>query len=233
MHLDSIKENLSKAYNIIAILGLDDLIYTHLSGRSSQKKSFYIVPFGMCFNEVLPNSLVEVSFSERDSNNDDLNATIHIIHGRVYLNRPDIQYIFHIHTPAITAVSSMHCGLMPITQWALHFYNRLNYHGYNALALESSYDQDQLVEDLGDKFVMLMKNHGALICGRTIEEAMYYAYHLEQACKTQCMIGNKNEGVEVPTPEICERALQDIMSLEHQTMQKTWEALVRKLKTKN
>ena len=93
--------------------------------------------------------------------------------------------IFHLHTIASVAVSVMKDGLLPISQWALHFYDQLAYHEYNSLALEKSKHGQDLIDDLGDKNVIFLRNHGFIACGKTIYEAMFYCYHLELACRSQ------------------------------------------------
>lgn len=78
----------------------------------------------------------------------------------------------------------MKCGLLYLSQEAC-LLGDLSYHSYEGLVLESS-EKQSLAKDLGvHNKVMLLRNHGAVCCGETIEEALYYAYHLVLACETQ------------------------------------------------
>lgn len=228
-----IKENLAYAYQILSYLKLDDHTYTHLSARSEDQKAFYIYPFGMRFNEVDEDSLMKVSLSGDviEGKEYQYNKTGYVIHGFIYEARKDVQAIFHLHTPSTVAVSSLKNGLLPISQWALHFYNRVSYHDYNSLALEDA-EGSRLVNDLKENFVMLMRNHGSITCGRTIEETMFYTYHLEQACKTQCLALSMNKELSMPSGETCLKAVKDLLSFENNLGERDWQAWVKLLKAK-
>ena len=223
--------NLALAYHIVAHLGLDDHTYTHLSARAPGQDAFYIYPFGLCFSEVTPEKLLLVSFAGEVLQGEEYqyNRTGYIIHGEIYRARHEINAVFHVHSPAMVAVSAIKEGLMPLSQWALHFYERLGYHDYDSLALDST-QGNALVADLGRHKSLLLRNHGAITCGTTIQEALFYLYHLEQACKTQCLILAQQREVLAPSPAICQKAVQDLLSFESNLGQRDWEAWVRKLK---
>ena len=122
-----IKVNLASAYQILAMLGLDDHTYTHLSARPKDADYYYIYPFGLRFEEVNSNNLLQVSLDGEILHGSEYsyNKTGYVTHGNIYKKRADILSIFHLHTPAVVAVSAMKEGLLPISQWALHFYQRL------------------------------------------------------------------------------------------------------------
>ena len=223
-----IKENLAYAYQILSHLRLDDHTYTHLSARAQEKKSFFIYPFGMRFEEVTSDTLMKVSTvgDVLEGEEYQYNKTGYIIHGAVYENRPLINAVFHLHAPAIVAVSACVQGLMPLSQWALHFYNRISYHDYDSLELNKD-QREKLQHNLGQNNVMMMRNHGALVCGRTLHEAVFYAYHLHQACLVQCLASSMNQSLMVPDPDVCERSVQDLLSFEEDLGLRDWQAWVR------
>lgn len=226
-----IKQNLADAYNIVAHLRMDDHTYTHLSSRGEDPDKYYIYPFGLCFDEVNSNNLLKVSLDGDiiEGKEYQYNATGYIIHGNIYKNRSDINAIFHLHTPASVAVSAMKNGLMPMSQWALHFYNKIAYHDYNSLALDADIHGNDLVKDLGASNVMLMRNHGMLTCGKTIWEAMFYAYHLEMACKTQCLALQTGQELVIPPENICQQAVKDLLTFEKDLGARDWQAWIRKI----
>ena len=222
-----IQHNLVTAYQIISKLGLDDHTYTHLSARADDS-SFYIHKFGLRFEEVNLQNLIQVSVSGviLDGNEVYCNKTGHIIHSGIYKNRPDINYIFHLHTPHITAISALKDGLLPINQWALHFYEKIQYHDYNSLALSDDYGY-KIATDLSDSMILMMRHHGAVICGQTVQEAMFYAYHLEQACKTQFITLSMNCDYLTIPPIICEKSVKDLLCFEENLGARDWEAWLR------
>jgi len=226
----AVRQKLFYAYQILALLNLDDHTYTHLSARAPGGNSFYIYPFGLRFEEVTPENLIEVTFDGQviEGSEWQYNKTGYIIHGSVYQKRPDLNALFHIHTPEIVAVCACRDGLLPVSQWALHFHRRISYHGYDSLALEKS-QGERMFDDLGQNNIMLLRNHGSLTCGKTIEEAMFYTYHLQQACKTQCLALAMNQPLSLPDETTCEKAVHDLLSFEKDLGLRDWEAWVRRV----
>jgi ribulose-5-phosphate 4-epimerase/fuculose-1-phosphate aldolase len=150
-----------------------------------------------------------------------------VIHGSIYRSRSDINAIFHLHTPAIVAVSAMEGGLLPISQWALHFYNQVAYHEYNSLALSTEHHEQRLIQDLGSKYVMLLKHHGSMTAGRTIHEAFFYMHHLQKACETQCLALQSNVPLSQIAEDVCEKAVHDLLSFEPDLGLRDWLAIER------
>jgi ribulose-5-phosphate 4-epimerase/fuculose-1-phosphate aldolase len=229
MNEHHLRYNLAVAYQALAKLGLDDLTYTHLSARRPGEDAYYIYPFGLLFEEVTPDNLIKVSLDGQilDGYEFQYNKTGYVIHGSMYRNRPDINAIFHLHTPEIVAVSAMKEGLCPISQWALHFYNKVAYHDYNSLALSATEHEANLVRDLGDKYVMLLKHHGSITAGRTIHEAFFYTHHLQKACETQCLAMQSGAALHQIPHEICEKTVGDLLSFETDLGSRDWQAIQR------
>jgi ribulose-5-phosphate 4-epimerase/fuculose-1-phosphate aldolase len=229
---NKIKEDLAYAYRILAHLGMDDHTYTHLSARPKDADYYYIYPFGYRFDEVTSSCLLKVSLNGEvlEGKEKQYNKTGYIIHGSIYRKSPELNAIFHLHTIASIAVSAMKSGLLPISQWALHFYERVSYHDYNALALDNSKHGDSMVRDLGSNKVMFFRNHGFVACGGTVQEALFYCYHLELACKTQVAALSCNSELVIPSPEICRQACMDMLSFEKNLGERDWEAWVRCIK---
>ncbi|WP_186365269.1 class II aldolase/adducin family protein, partial [Siminovitchia fortis] len=82
------------------------------------------------------------------------------------------------------AVSAQKHGLLPISQHALKFYNLMSYHEYEGVALSTD-ERERLVHDLGQNRVMILRNHGLLSAGETIQRAFHEIYFLERACQAQ------------------------------------------------
>merc|ERR1711902_293683 len=144
--------------------------------------------FGMLYNEITASSLVKVDMQgnvvEAGTTNFGVNVAGFMLHSAIHSARPDIKCIIHVHTPAIVAVSAMKCGLMYLST-STCLLGDLSYHSYEGLVVESS-EKETIAKDLGvHNKVMLLRNHGAVCCGETIEEALFYAYHLVLACDTQ------------------------------------------------
>ena len=228
---NEVRRNLAAAYRIIAKFAMDDLTYTHLSARAPNEQCFYIYPLGLLFSEVSASQLLKVSLDGKviEGTESQYNKTGYVMHGAVYRQRSDINAVFHLHTTAGVTVSTMECGLLPISQFSFHFHNRLAYHDYDSLALDHQRHGQQIASDLGQNKAMILRNHGTLTCGATIHEAFFYAYYLEQACKVQCASLSSGQKLVIPTPEVCEQAAQDMRNFEDDLGFRDWSALLRQL----
>ena len=183
----AIRVDLAAAYRMVAYYGWDDLIFTHLSARiPGPDHHFLLNPYNLMFEEVTASSLVKV-----DVHGNPVEPTPFItnpagftIHSAVHMSRDDAQCVMHTHTTAGMAVAAQEQGLLPLNQMSMEFYGRLAYHDYEGVALDLD-ERERLVRDLGDRKAMILKHHGLLTCGRTVGEAFYYMYYLEQACRIQ------------------------------------------------
>jgi ribulose-5-phosphate 4-epimerase/fuculose-1-phosphate aldolase len=117
--------------------------------------------------------------------------------------RPDIVAAVHTHSPANLAVSAQKGGLRPITQQAMRFYNRIATYP-NVVDDTTPEGTAQLARALGDKWTMILENHGALVCGTSLAEAYIYHHFFELACRAQ--VGALSGGAELitPAPDVCE-----------------------------
>ncbi len=230
-----IRTHLAAAFQLIAHFGYDDLTFTHLSARCADGKSFFIQPFGQLFFEVTASSLLKVDFEGQilEGIEEHYNPTGYVLHTAIYQARPDINAVFHLHTEAGIAVSTLVEGLLPISQWALHFYDQVSYHTYDSLTLTHQQHEDPLVKSLGKNNVMFLRNHGTLLCGRTIHEAFIYQHHLERACRTQIQALSTGRKLIMPDEAICKKTVHDLLSFEKDIGQRDWQALLRLLEKTN
>ncbi|MEE2770196.1 MAG: class II aldolase/adducin family protein [Pseudomonadota bacterium] len=228
--VDEIKHDLAFAHQLFAVFGWDDLTYTHLTARNPERDSYFIMPFGHVFSEVTADQLLEIDFSGKVINGNPraYNPTGHVIHGSIYQIRRDVNAVFHSHTPCNVAVATQTDGLLPISQWGLLFYERFGFHEYDSLALHAQVQGSQLIQDLADYPVLLMRNHGVVVAGKDIAESFYMHYHLEMACQTQCRLLAMGQTFSKPSHEVCRRSCKDLNNFETQNGQRDWAALKRK-----
>ena len=183
--------DLAAAYRLIHRLGMDDSIYTHISVRlPGTHDRFLINPYGMRFDEVTASNLVTVDIDGKvidDPLGLGINPAGFTIHSAIHMARPDVVCVLHTHTVAGVAVSSLKSGLLPLSQWSLPFAHRVAYHDFEGIALDLD-ERSRLVNDLGDKNVLVLRNHGLLTCGRSVAEAFKLMHNLERSCKAQLAI---------------------------------------------
>ncbi|XP_056433953.1 alpha-adducin isoform X1 [Gadus chalcogrammus] len=180
---------LAAFYRLTDLFNWSQLIYNHLTVRvNSDQDNFLIVPFGLLYSEVTASSLVKVNVQgeivDRGSTNLGVNQAGFTLHSAIYSSRPDIKCIVHIHSSAGAAVSAMKCGLLPISPEALSL-GEVAYHDYHGILV----DQDESVliqKNLGPTSkVLILRNHGLVAVGETVEEAFYYIHNLITACEIQ------------------------------------------------
>ena len=179
--------NLAAAYRLIAHYGWDDMVFTHLSARvPGPEHHFLINPYGMLFDEVTASSLVKIDLDGKVvlDNGYPVNAAGFTIHSAVHEAREDAISVMHVHTVDGTAVSAMAEGLMPLNQTALLVRADMATHEYEGVAFDLA-ERPRLVKDLGNKHLMLLRNHGTLSLGSTIAEAFVRLYFFERACSMQ------------------------------------------------
>jgi ribulose-5-phosphate 4-epimerase/fuculose-1-phosphate aldolase len=223
-----IKKNLAFAHKIIAHLKMDDHTYTHISARSKLSESFFISPFGIVFAHVSPENLTHINYQgvlHEDSGSTHVNKTGLSIHSALYKAREDINCVIHLHTKETIAISCFKEGLLPISQHALHFYNKISYHSYNSLVLGEKEESLLLIQDLGFNNIMFLRNHGFITTGKTIWEALFYAYHLQKACEIQVITNSFNSSdLILPLPYTCEKAREDLLSFEKDLGRRDFES---------
>ncbi|XP_064833461.1 alpha-adducin isoform X4 [Oncorhynchus masou masou] len=180
---------LAAFYRLTDLFGWSQLIYNHLTVRvNSDQERFLIVPFGLLYSEVSASSLVKINIQgeivDRGSTNLGVNQAGFTLHSAIYAARPDIKCIVHVHTPAGAAVSAMKCGLLPISPEALTL-GEVAYHDYHGILIDE--EENVLIQkNLGPTSkVLILRNHGLVSVGETVEEAFYYIHNLVTACEIQ------------------------------------------------
>ncbi|CAK6955943.1 alpha-adducin isoform X2 [Scomber scombrus] len=180
---------LAAFYRLTDLFGWSQLIYNHLTVRvNSDQERFLIVPFGLLYSEVTASSLVKINIQgevvDRGSTNLGVNQAGFTLHSAIYAARPDVKCIVHVHTPAGAAVSAMKCGLLPISPEALSL-GKVAYHDYHGILVDE--EETAIIQrSLGPTSkVLILRNHGLVSVGETVEEAFYYIHNLVTACEIQ------------------------------------------------
>ena len=222
--------DLAAIYRLVAKHGMTDLTATHISARvPGTENQFLLNPLGLLFSQVTASNLIKVDIEGNILDGEyPINAAGYVIHSAVHAARHDVECVAHTHTPAGMAVAALPQGLMPLTQQSMRFYGRTAYHGYEGIALDLD-ERERLVEDLGDNSVMMLKNHGVLVCGRTIRHAWVLLYRLEKVCKAQLAAMATGAKLRLPSPETCEKAYGQFEEGDRGYRQDGWESQLRLL----
>jgi ribulose-5-phosphate 4-epimerase/fuculose-1-phosphate aldolase len=179
--------DLAALYRLVALYGWDDMIYTHISARiPGTDHHFLINPYGMFFGEMTASSLVKIDLEGQILQETPyfINPAGFTIHSAIHAARDDAHFVMHLHSDQGVAVSAQKDGLLPLSQHALIVLPRLAYHDYEGIALNLD-ERERLVADLGDRTLMLLRNHGTLAVGDSAANCWVGMYYLERACTMQ------------------------------------------------
>src|SRR3546814_1582256 len=140
----------------------------------------------MFFDEITASSLIKVDHEGNVIGDSDYpaNPAGFIIHGAIHMSSPDMNCIVHTHSRFGTAVALQKNGLLPVSQKALTLMGWLAYHDFEGAALDAG-EQPRIVRDIGNKRILILRNHGLLTVGKTMGEAFVWMYRIETACKFQ------------------------------------------------
>ncbi|WPB58823.1 class II aldolase/adducin family protein [Xylophilus sp. GOD-11R] len=203
------RRDLASLYRLVAHFRMTDLIDTHISARiPGTPDHFLINRYGVLFHEMRPQDLVKIdptgAVVEAADASAPVNAAGFTIHSAIHMARHDLACVIHTHTADGMAVACLEEGLLPITQHALKFYDRIGYHDYEGIALDLG-ERERLVASLGEHQVMILRNHGLMAAGRTIPEAFLNIYFLERACQAQVKALSSGRTMTWPSKEVCQR----------------------------
>jgi ribulose-5-phosphate 4-epimerase/fuculose-1-phosphate aldolase len=233
----NLRVQLAACYRAFVHYGWTDSIFTHLSARVPGEADHYLInPYGLLFHEICASNLIKVDFDGNVIEGDyPYNEAGHAIHTAMLKARPDVNVALHSHTRAGMAVSCMKCGLLPLTQQANEIRDMLCYHAYG-IARSHSEECDRLGADIEGKWIMIMENHGLLTVGRSVAEAFYYLYQVENACKVQVDVLASGQDFVTPAPEVVDELASDGKARASGTpdfVDFTWDAVIRLLDQKD
>ncbi|XP_017162338.1 beta-adducin isoform X1 [Poecilia reticulata] len=180
---------LASTHRLFDLYGWAQISHTLLTLRvSKEQEHFLVLPEGLAYSEVTGSSLVKVNLLgevvEKGSTNLQVDTDKFSLHSAIYSARPDVRCLLHLHTPATAAVSAMKSGLLPLSHEAL-LVGDVAYYDYNGVVGEEE-DRMELQKSLGPTCkVLVLRNHGIVALGESMEEAFYTIYHIQAACQIQ------------------------------------------------
>jgi ribulose-5-phosphate 4-epimerase/fuculose-1-phosphate aldolase len=228
--------DLAACYRLVALYGMSDMMANHISARvPDQDGAFLINAYGMMYEEITASSLIKIDHAGKILATPDfgplaygVNKAGYVIHSAVHEARPEVACVIHTHSWASMAVSSLECGLLPLTQTAMRFL-KIGYHDYCGVVLNLD-EQESLVRDLGSGEAVMLRNHGALVVGRSIGEAFNWMHRLELACRSQLAAMACNSPFSAVAPAVLEETWNNYQPGTRRPYGlMEWPALLRKL----
>ena len=222
---------LATLYRLIAHFRMTDLIDTHISLRVPDEPNHFLINhYGLPFERMRASDLVKINHDgdivgAHDAGKS-VNAAGFVIHSAIHAARPEVDCVIHTHTGDGMAVAAMQDGLLPLSQHALKFYQRLAYHDYEGIALDLD-EQSRLVADLGTHQAMILRNHGLLTAAENPYRAFHLMYMLERACQAQVKALATGQTLTWPPEAVCARAAAQFAAEDDDAyVRKVWDAAV-------
>ena len=230
----SIRIELAAAYRLVDFFGWCELIYGHLTAHvPGPEPHFLINPYGLNYDEVTATNLIKIDINGKmvEPSPYAVNEAGFVIHSTVHMmSKENNRVVMHTHSRAGMAIAALEEGLLPISMGATAFFEDIAYHDYEGPSLYLD-ERERLQESLGDKRVLILRNHGLLTVGRTVAEAFIRLYRLESACQVQLDAGAAGS-LRVLNQDLARKSGKDVkrfMEQEDHFGQLEFDALVRKI----
>lgn len=221
MDMDDIRFRIAAARRMLSREGCDSNIGGHVSARAPNEDAFWATGFEY-FDQTTPDRVAKLDFSLRVVEGELSFSPALNFHARIYQLRPDVNAIVHLHSHYLSVLSSMEGRTIGMYNVA-----SVLFHEDQATYVDDGHKPHVSVADaLGDKRLVILKNHGAIIASQSIESATVEAVMAEQAARyhLECeAIG----GTEIVRDEVLSGRA---MYFKH-FIPNMWDANLRRLRT--
>jgi ribulose-5-phosphate 4-epimerase/fuculose-1-phosphate aldolase len=207
MHADEWQARLQLAacYRIFAMLGWTEMIYNHITVRlpatvSGDAKHFLINPFGLHYSEVTASNLLKIDLqgNKLDDNPHPVNPAGFTVHSAIHDAIGEAHCVMHTHTTAGLAVACTQGGLAQNNFYSAQLHDMVAYHDFEGITIHAD-EAPRLLKNIGDKPVVILRNHGLLSWGPTLPLAFTRLWTLQRACEVQ--VAQAALGPAIPVPE--------------------------------
>lgn len=231
------RRDVAAACRLADAFGWSDLLASHISARVPGTDEFVVNPYGLLFEQVTASSLIRVDMDGkvRAPTDQVLNPAAFIIHSALYRTRANVGAVMHLHTREGVGVSTQRDGLLPVTQHALVIWHQIAYHDYEGVSTDLD-ECARIAANMGDRKLLILRNHGTLSAGRSVGEALAMMHRLERACRTQIAAQSGGGALYPIAPEVIEKSIEQGRQIFADNGlapggQLEWQALLKKLDT--
>jgi ribulose-5-phosphate 4-epimerase/fuculose-1-phosphate aldolase len=206
------RQDLAAAFRWAVRLGWHEAVANHFSyAVAADGSQFLMNPRGRHFSRVKASELLLLDTRSKTvlEGKGPPDPTGWFIHGRIHASLPHARCVLHVHSRYVTALASIKDGrLLPSDQNAMRFFDRIAYdEAFTGMALDE-HEGDRLSRALGNRSVLLMRNHGVIVVGASVAEAFDELYYLERACETQIIALSTGLPLHVVSDEVARLTCQ-------------------------
>lgn len=208
-----LRVDLAAAFRLCARNDWHEAVANHLSlAVSADGSQFLMNPRWMHFNRIRASDLLRLDARDKSTMNqpDAPDLTAWSLHGRLHANLPQARCIIHLHPAYGTAIASLaNPEILPIDQNTARFYNRLAFDlDYGGMA-NTDEEGDRLAGLMGNKRIMMLGNHGILVCAESVAEAYDLTFYLERACRNLVLAYRTGQPLHVMSPAVAEKTARE------------------------
>ena len=227
---------LAACYRVFAMLGWTEMIYNHITVRlpdsaSGGQKQFLINPFGLHYSEVTASNLVKIDLQGQvlDGSPYPVNPAGFTVHAALHDGLPNAHCVMHTHTTAGIAVACTQGGLAQNNFYSAQLHDLVAYHDFEGITIHAD-EAPRLLKNIGDKPVVILRNHGLLAWAKTLPLAFVRLWTLQRACDIQVAQAAMGPAVMVPEA-IARKTTRDAFQFDAQfgAGQDVFDALVRQV----
>lgn len=183
-----LRQELATCYHLVEFFGWNNSIFNHISMRvPGTERHFLINPFGLNYSEITASNLVKIDLDGNAVGQHCVNYAGFLIHGAIHAAREDAHCIIHSHAVAASAVAGKQSGLSHDSFSGALLYDKVAYHDFEGVTLRPD-ERGRLAKNIGMKPVLILRNHGVVVTGRTIPQAFFAMWILMNACEVQCAV---------------------------------------------
>lgn len=183
------KQRLAAGFRLFSRFGFDEGVAGHITARDPELEDhFWVNPFGMHFSHIRASDLILVNHNgEVVEGEYRVNTAAFAIHSQVHAARPDVVAAAHSHSTYGRAWSALGRKLDPITQDVCAFYDdHAVFDDYTGVVLDTE-EGKRIAHALGDHKAAILRNHGLLTVGHSVDEAVWWFITMERSCQVQLL----------------------------------------------
>jgi ribulose-5-phosphate 4-epimerase/fuculose-1-phosphate aldolase len=223
--------DLAACYRLVDLFGWSDLVNTRITARvPGEHDHFLINPYGLLFDEITASSLVKIDVegNQVEPSESEVNSGGFAMPSTIHMARPEVACVLHTHSIAGCAISMQKDGLLPLNQHALQVISDVAYHDYEGTGRHPE-ERARLLADLGDRHVLVLRNHGLLIVGPSIGATFVATYRMERACAMQLAFQQSGAAFHPIADIVVRAAYNRSAGGRNEPVKFEWPALLRKL----
>ncbi len=225
---------LAAAYRIFDHLGWTEMIFNHITLRvPGTDRLFLINPLGLHYREITASNLILIDIEGNAVRETPwpVNRAGFMVHSAIHGRLEVAHCVMHTHTTAGMAVACLRDGLSPTNFYAAQLQGEVAYHEFEGVTVDPD-ERARLVQSIGGRHAVILRNHGLLAWGASIAEAFLWLWTLQRACDVQ--IASSAAGALHPIrPEAIERSLREAGPMEARTCEDVFAAMQRLVDAKD